>query len=205
MRFILALLFTVGFAAAANACTVQAVSGSNERINPKKINVAKMSQVITAYTNQARCQKRRKPLAYSKTLTKAADGHAKWMGKNSKLSHTSNKAGHRDLRARFKKARVKFRAGAENIAQTARLTIPPGETFRILDAGSCKFQRKNGQPIVPHTYDSLGKELVRLWVVSKGHNKNLMNRKFNNMGGAVGYDPKGRYCGAFYAVQVFSD
>ncbi len=205
MRFLLAFMFTIGFAASASACTLQGVSGANEQINPKKINVAKMSQVITAYTNLARCQKRRKPLAYSKALTKAADGHAKWMGKNGKLTHTSTKAGHKDLRSRFKKARVKFRTGAENIAQTARLTIPPGETFRILDAGNCKFQRKNGQPIVPHTYDSLGKELVRLWVKSKGHNKNLMDRKFNNMGAAVGYDAKGPYCGAFYAVQVFSD
>lgn len=205
MKFILTFCVALGLASAAQACSLQSVAGSNEQINPKRIDAMKISQVITAYTNVARCKKRRQPLEFSAKLTKAADGHAKWMGKSRKLSHTSNKSGYRTLRDRYKKERIKFRAGAENIAQTARLTIPPGESFRILNASKCQFQRSNGQAIVPHTYDSLGKELVRLWVASKAHNKNLMNRKYKKMGAGIGFDGKGPYCGAYFAAQVFTD
>ncbi len=205
LRSIILVLCASLISAPATACTLAKVGGSDAQINPNRIDSKLMSQSILAHTNLARCKKRRKPLEYSRNLTKAADGHAEWMGKTRTLSHTSTKSGQQKLQHRLKRARAPYRAAAENIASTNRMAFPRGASFGIKDRASCQFTDKSGNLIPAHTYDSLARQLVADWTASSGHNKNMMNKAYGKMGGSVAFDPKGKNCGTYFGIQVFTD
>ena len=204
MRSILVFLLVTFMVGPAAACTLKKPAGSDTIPVPGKIKTDLLSKSILAHSNLARCKKGRKGMVYSKKLTKASSGHAEWMAKARKVTHTSTKSRHKNPGDRLKRAGAKFRTGAENLAATPRMAIPQGKKVGITDAAKCQFTYK-GKPVPARSYDSLAAELVRLWINSKVHRDNLLNPNFKQMGAAVGFDKKAPMCGMFFAAQMFTD
>lgn len=204
MRIILGLTLAAFLANPAGACSLASVAGGNEVVVPNKVDANRISQAILAHANLARCKNNRSEMTFSAKLTKASDGHARWMAKSRKLSHTSTKAGRKSPGDRLKRSGAKYRTGAENILVTPRMAIPQGQKVGIKNLKKCQFTYK-GNAVPARTYDSLGKETVRLWMNSKAHRKNLLHRKFKQMGASVAFDGKAPMCGQFFAAQMFTD
>lgn len=207
MRIRLSVILTILFLvpSLAMSCSLTRVKGANTAINPNKINDGVLAASILAYTNQARCKAGRSALKSDKALIKMAQVHSKWMAGAQKMSHKSTVRGWKTLGDRLKKARAKFRVtAAENIGTTSYLAFPRGVQFKIVNAAKCQYKYNNGKPIPAHTYDSLAKEIVGLWMASPKHKANIMIKQVDRHGATVRYDPKAQQCGKFYATQVFA-
>ena len=75
--------------------------------------------------------------------------------------------------------------------------------FKILDGNSCKFAGYDGTPLGAHSYATLARHSVDLWMNSPGHRKNILNRKVRKTSTAVAFDPNAAYCGRFWLTQNF--
>lgn len=135
-------------------------------------------------------------------LSNQAKKHSQWMAKTQQLTHRSTVAGASTLRDRFKRAGVKFRTGSENIGMVHRYQID-NRRFKILDSGSCKFATYEGKSLPAHSYATLARHVVSLWMDSPGHRKNILDKKVSKVETAVAFDPNAKYCGRFWLTQNF--
>ncbi|AML52581.1 hypothetical protein RC74_16060 [Falsihalocynthiibacter arcticus] len=125
------------------------------------------------------------------------------MAKNSHLSHHSNISGQQNLQGRMKRTGLKFKTGSENISKMYRYKIT-SNPFYTQDLSTCQFSDANsGRSIPPHSYESLAREAVRLWVDSPDHRKNLMDGRMRLTSTAAAFDAKGSHCGTIYLTQNF--
>jgi len=131
-----------------------------------------------------------------------ARGHSRWMASRQVLSHRSTVPGKASLSQRIKSTGVSFRTGSENIGMVHRYRID-NRRFRILDSASCKFSTYEGQPLPAHSYASLARHVVQLWMDSPGHRKNILDRNARKTAVAVAFDPKAQYCGRYWVTQNF--
>ncbi|CAN0601721.1 unnamed protein product, partial [Ectocarpus sp. 12 AP-2014] len=130
-------------------------------------------------------------------LSNQAKKHSQWMAKTQQLTHRSTVAGASTLRDRFKRAGVKFRTGSENIGMVHRYQID-NRRFKILDSGSCKFATYEGKSLPAHSYATLARHVVSLWMDSPGHRKNILDKNVSKVETAVAFDPNAKYCGRFW-------
>ena len=135
-------------------------------------------------------------------LTRQAHTHSKWMARTGQLAHKSTIAGSATLMQRIKKSGVRFRTGSENIGMVHRYQID-NRRFRILDAQSCSFATSDGQRLPAHSYATLARHIVTLWMGSPGHRKNILDRKVKAMSSAAAFDAKAQNCGRFWVTQNF--
>ena len=103
----------------------------------------------------------------------------------------------------LKSSGVRFRAGSENIGLVHRFQID-GQRFRIRDASTCAFATGSGTPIGTHSYASLARHAVNLWMASSGHRRNILDRKVTMVGSAAAVDTSAPYCGQVYLSQNFA-
>ncbi len=197
-----ALVFTS--VQAAEACSRNVSSEAARTLVPSKgINQALMSSAIRTEVNFHRCRAGLSPVgAAGSELRKQATRHSGWMAKFQQLTHRSTVAGSATLKQRFQNAGVSFRAGSENIGMVHRYQID-NRRFNIVDSRACKFAAKDGTPLPAHSYASLARHVVNLWMNSPGHRKNILDRKVNRMTSGVAFDPKANYCGRFWVTQNF--
>ncbi|OYX42810.1 MAG: hypothetical protein B7Z02_10825 [Rhodobacterales bacterium 32-67-9] len=202
-----ALLFgmlLVTAAGSAAACSRAAVPGAQAPIRAEgRIDQGLVDAAIRAEVNYHRCRAGLQPLAEAGGLRKVAGQHAKWMARAHRLSHRSKTPGQATPVARLKASGLRFRAGSENIGQIARFQID-GRSFRIADAAGCGFLGGDGRAIPPHSYASLARTIVNLWMESSAHRSNILDRKVSRLGSGVGFDAKAPYCGNYYVSQSFA-
>ena len=158
---------------------------------------------IRAEVNYHRCRAGLAPLKQADGLRRVASRHALWMAKSRSLSHKSSTPGQSTTLARIKSSGLKIRAGSENIGYLGRFQFGNG-AFRITDASGCGFAAANGAAIPPHSYASLARSIVQLWMDSPAHRRNILDRKVTRVGSGVGYDPRAPHCGNFYVAQDFA-
>lgn len=203
-RTILALLFCAAAATGASACSVAKVAGADQLIRPEAgINQRLVDAAIRAEVNYHRCKAGRKPLSGSRALAKVASTHAMWMARAQTVSHKSGVAGQTTLRARMSSSGVRFKAGSENIGMVSRYALEGGP-FKIRDAAACKFETYGGKPIGAHSYASLARSIVQIWVTSKGHRENMLDRRVSMLGSGAGFTAKAPHCGRFFLSQNFA-
>ncbi len=197
-----ALVFTS--AQAAEACSRNVSSEAARTVVPSKnINQSLLSQAIRTEVNFHRCRAGLQGVSLaSGQLRKQATRHSGWMAKSQQLTHRSNVSGSATLKQRFQNAGVTYRAGSENIGMVHRYRID-NRRFNIVDSSACKFAAKDGTPLPAHSYASLARHIVNLWMDSPGHRKNILDRKVNRMTTGVAFDPKSKYCGRFWVTQNF--
>ena len=188
----------------AEACTRKISKTAAQTIVPAgRINQNLMDDAVRSEVNYHRCRAGLGPLASAGApLAKEARGHSRWMAKSQQLTHRSTVPGRASLRQRVKAAGVSFRTGSENIGMVHRYQID-NRRFKIADAGQCQFVASNGQALPAHTYATLARHIVDLWMNSPSHRKNIVDRDVSKVSTAVAFDPKAKYCGRYWFTQNF--
>ena len=191
-------------ASAADACSRSVSAKAAKTIVPTgRINQSLLEDAIRAEVNFHRCRAGLSNLGDAGNgLTREAYNHSKWMARTQQLTHKSTVAGAATLKQRFKNAGIRVRRGSENIGMVHRYQID-NKRFNILDSSACKFQTQEGQALPAHSYATLARHIVTLWMNSPGHRKNILDRRVTKMSAAVAFDPKAKYCGRFWLTQNF--
>lgn len=189
---------------AADACT-RAVSASAARtiVPAGRINQKMLDDAVRAEVNYHRCRAGLPSVSRAGAgMAKEARLHSRWMAKSQQLTHRSTVPGRATLKQRVKASGASFRTGSENIGMVHRYQID-NRRFKILSSSECKFASYQGQPLPAHSYASLARHAVNLWMNSPGHRKNILDRQVTKVSTAVAFDPKAQYCGRFWLTQNF--
>lgn len=188
----------------AEACSRTVSKKAAQTVVPAgKINQSLLDAAIRNEVNYHRCRAGLTKLGDAgNALTNQAKKHSQWMARSQQLSHRSTVAGASTLSQRVKNAGVRFRTGSENIAMVHRYRID-NRRFKILSSKQCQFATHEGQSLPAHSYASLARHVVDLWMSSPGHRKNILDRRVNRVSTAVAFDPKAQYCGQYWLTQNF--
>ncbi len=195
----IALFLGLG-AVPALACTKP--QGPDALIRQSAINQDLLERAILAEVNYYRCKANRHALVLAPDkLNKVAHGHSNWMAGTGKMSHTGGKSTGRTLSDRVRRSGLSARTYAENLAFLPRYRFG-GKPFRVKDRQGCRFQLADGREVGPHTYRSLARSVVKMWMESPGHRRNLLSRDQKQMSAAATIAPD-KYCGRLYVTQMF--
>ncbi|WP_457650745.1 CAP domain-containing protein [Profundibacter sp.] len=205
-KLITALVFlsaTFLFTLDAEACSRRTVPGSDKLIMPERhINETLLDAAVRVEVNYFRCRAGLRPVRSDSGLRKLANGHSKWMARARNMSHTSTVSGRRTLGDRLKRSGIRWKAAAENIGMVHRFQLEAQRFYG--DSSSCQFTNSSGHKIQPHSYKSLARYIVKLWMGSPGHRHNIMDQRMTKVGTAIALDRKAKYCGTYYITQNFA-
>ncbi len=207
-----AKLWTIGLVLAASVMSASVAEACSRSVSQKaantvvpasRINQDLLDAAIRVEVNYHRCRAGLGKVGDAGNgMANEAKRHSQWMARTGQLTHRSTVPGASTLKQRIKKSGVRFRAGSENIGMVHRFQID-NKRFRILDSSACRFATNDGQALPAHSYASLARHAVNLWMNSPGHRKNILDRKVNKTVTAVAFDPKSQYCGRFWLTQNF--
>jgi uncharacterized protein YkwD len=176
--------------------------GEDALIAQSAINQDRLTNEILVEVNYYRCRHGRAALRRaSDRLMTVAYGHSTWMAGADRMSHTGGRSTGRTLTDRFQRSGLSAQTYAENLAYLPRLRFG-GKPFQINDQRSCRFTSFDGQRVGAHTYRSLARTVVKMWMESPGHRKNLLSSRQREMSAAASLKPDG-YCGRLYITQMF--
>lgn len=136
-------------------------------------------------TNEERAKRNLPVLKYVHELEIAAWNHSRDMVKEDFFSHINSKNRKRkspDDRARLSGIANPFIA--ENIAEGFILQYKANKPVRSVSKGKFSYSA-NGPLIPPHSYLSLADELVKSWMNSPGHRRNLLSKDAMELGCGV--------------------
>ena len=189
---------------AADACGRSVSSKAAKTVVPEaRINQGLLDKAVLVEVNYHRCRAGLAPVkSAGGNLNQLAATHSQWMAKTRKLSHTSTIRGKSSLSQRMKASGLKYRTGNENIGYVHRYRID-NVRFKVLASGQCQFATMNGQPLPPHSYASLARHIVNLWMNSPSHRKNILARNVNRTTTGAAFTPAASHCGQFYLTQNF--
>ena len=188
-------------ATTASACTRDYPAGASEMV-PARVDQKLLDAVVRAEVNYHRCRAGLRPLGPAKSaLVEVAEAHSRWMARARTLSHRSGVAGASSLTERIRAANVEASKGAENIGMVHRYRID-GQHFRIVDGASCSFASRSGERLDAHSYASLARHAVGLWMNSSGHRRNILDPGVTRVSTAAAFGD-GQYCGQFWLTQNF--
>jgi len=189
---------------AADACARKVSKAAAQTVVPaSRINQKLLGDAVRAEVNYHRCRVGLSEVASAGTpLAKEARNHSRWMAKSQQLTHRSTVPGRASLKQRIKASGLPFRTGSENIGMVHRYQID-NRRFKILNASQCKFATPQGQPLPAHSYASLARQIVDLWMDSPPHRRNILDRQARKVSTAVAFDPNAKYCGRYWLTQNF--
>lgn len=188
-------------ATTASACTRDIPAGASQMV-PSRVDQQILDAAVRAEVNYHRCRAGLRPLGPANSaLVRVAAAHSTWMAQSRTLSHRSTVSGKASLSDRIRAANIRIRTGAENIGMVHRYRID-GQHFRIINGASCQFASQQGDPLPAHSYASLARHAVSLWMNSSGHRKNILNPNVKMVSTAAAYGD-GQYCGQFWLTQNF--
>lgn len=189
---------------AATGCTVpQSGPASQLPLPVGSFDQNMFSTEVLLQVNYHRCLQGVGPVGGHQGLTDVAATHAEWMAATRKLSHHSTIPGQSDVAARVRVAVTAPRVGSENIGYVHRYRIDEGEPF-FASGQNCAFTTRAGRAIATHSYASLAKRIVQLWMESPGHRVNVLDRNISVAGTAVAFDDNAPHCGVYYMSQNFA-
>ena len=191
-------------ATASEACSRSVSAVAAKTVVPSsRINQSLLDDAIRAEVNFHRCRAGISRVSDASTrLSKEAEKHSRWMARTQQLTHKSTVAGAATLKQRVKNAGVRIRTGSENIGMVHRFQID-NKRFKIVDSNACQFRSNDGQPLPAHSYATLARHVVTLWMNSPGHRKNILDARVRETTTAVAFDPEAQYCGQFWLTQTF--
>lgn len=194
----------VASASVAEACVRKIPAKAETTIVPtKRINQSLFDDAVRAEVNYHRCRAGLPPLADAGSdLSRVAEGHSKWMAKTQIMSHKSTIPGRATLSQRVKSTGLRFRTGSENIGMLHRYQID-NQRFKILNSSACQFSTYGGKSLDAHSYASLARLAVDLWMNSPGHRKNILDRRAKATVTAIAFNGNAQYCGQFWLTQNF--
>lgn len=132
----------------------------NQKIDPKNIDYKLFNAAIFYRTNIERVEHKKDRFIHSSALEKCAQDHSKNMVKKNFYSHTSPVKGMENMSQRLESVGITNVYSGENIYD--------------------KFEREP-------TYWSFASSLVKGWMDSKGHKRNILNSNYKYLGCGVCY------------------
>ena len=153
--------------------TFSKLKSVNALIVLDQIKINLLSAAIFHETNAQRIKYKRKPFNYSGKLKLAAQGHSSDMARLNFFSHTSKLKGKKSFLDRINGVNYYGYYYGENIVYS----------FSLED----------------QNYLDLAKHLVKLWMSSDGHRKNILNKNFKDLGCGIYLSSNHTY----YATQNF--
>lgn len=171
-----------------------------ERIDMQNINYPLLNAAIFYETNRQRDVHKLPVFKHSPALESAAKGHSNDMVKYNFFSHTSPVQDKKTMSMRLARVGITRAAAAENIAYTFGIEYESGRPVYPpdLNGGYFSYQHR-GKPIENRSYLGLAQNVVRGWMNSPGHRKNILNSKYLYLGvGAAHYID-----GSFYNIDNF--
>jgi|LGOV01.1.fsa_nt_gb uncharacterized protein YkwD len=172
----------------------QNISNINEQlIDGKNPNINKFAQSIFIELNISREKNNQAKFLYSKELENAALFHSEQMNEHKFFSH-SNKFD-KDYSTPLKRI-LKFNGNypfiAENIANIPLLNSESGKRIDIKQSKDGVKYYNKGIEITNHSYNSFAKKVVKGWMNSEGHRKNILNPNLQETGIGVVFYTKGK-------------
>jgi uncharacterized protein YkwD len=159
----------------------------HETIDLKSPDPAKLQAVIFFLTNEIRLKNNLLPLEYNERLEKTAAMHANDMVKHKFFSHFNTLDPKKKTpNDRAKLNRISNPALAENIVEGFVLNYTSGKSVILEGKGQFRY-REGDNLIVPRTYLALGESLLRDWMNSREHKKNILAREAVELGCGVAY------------------
>lgn len=164
----------------------------------------KVDRAIAYYTNIARCENGFGPLAADVRVLEAARLHSDNMAALNEFGHDISAPGAEGMRDRLVLAQVDYRQAAENIITGYFMDYVAGTRFFTTDAASCAFTDESGVRLKRHTYLTLAEEVVKGWMGSLGHRRNILGPDFSRHGAALAPSAETALCGGLLITQVFA-
>jgi uncharacterized protein YkwD len=160
-------------------------SAFNQRIDEKNVDYPLLNAAVFYATNEIRIKHGRKFLEYAPELEKAAWLHSKDMVEKNFFSHKNPyDSKKRTPEQRGRLAGIKNPKIAENIASGFGIDYRAGRP--VYKRGPGKFSYTPSGRILPnHTYLSLADALVKQWMNSPGHRRNILSRNGQQLGCGV--------------------
>lgn len=185
------------------ACSIKRIAGENKSVPAGSLNQTLLDKLIVDQVNLERCRRGLPKLQLNSGLRKQATHHSNWMARAQKLSHKAGAGTARQLKDRLRGSGIRFRTGAENIGMVPLYDIA-GKRFLIRSSFACQFTSNNGRVLGRHSYRSLANLIVREWMGSSGHRKNILSRKMRFTGSGAAVQPRAKHCGAVFLTQIFA-
>lgn len=159
----------------------------NKTVETTDQGVKIMNAVLFYVTNTMRIDAGLSPLKYNKLLEKSAMLHSKDMVRLNFFDHENTKNNkHRTPEDRARSAGIENPYIAENIIDNFVLDYKSGTP--VYTDGKGKFwYKKESDPVQIHTYLSLADKMLKEWMNSKGHRKNILSKDAIELGCGVAF------------------
>ena len=202
--FALGTFWTTAASAAQGSCNTRlSASAGSKAVSADALDQGLFNNAVLFYVNVERCNRGLTPLESDSTLIRATSQHTTHMATNAYVSHKSKQSGYRNLQDRLSKARVRYRIAGENVAKSFVFAF---NRQNVGASAQCQFRfSSNGSRVPRHTYDSLAKDLVVLWMESPTHRSNILHRDFRRAGATIGVNNDPNFCGTVYVAQNFAN
>lgn len=177
----------------------------NQPIDFNKVDRPLLHAAMFYVTNQERIKHGLKPFKHLDRMEKVAADHANDMVKYNFYSHVSRVKGKSTIVDRFKLEGLNLMSIAENISSSHGLQYQNGRKVNPPRSGLFTYASAKREVIVPHTYLSYAREVVRLWMESPSYRKSILNPHHEYLGcSAMVYGEKSFYnMPYFMGVQCF--
>ncbi len=174
----------------------------------KAIDYSLLQATIFHATNLERLAHGLPVFSFSKEAESAAVTHTKDMVKLNFYSHTSPVKSRKTPSDRLRAQGITPHFFGENIGKTFGIQYEEGKkVIKPKIPGEFRYSdTPHGEPIPPHTYSSIAKKIVKLWMESPGHRQNILNPNFTHLGCGTYVDFEKKFYDAPYimAVQNFA-
>ena len=175
-------------------------------IDVKNIDYPLLHAAVFYCTNIERVKRGLKPLKWKLNLEVAAYNHSKDMVKRNFYDHLSNKK----IEKRYKSAGILNPYFAENIAAEFAIKYKAGKGYYTHEKnsslnGEYRFSYNDDESdLIPfHSYLSFAKKLVKGWMNSSGHRKNILLKNGLELGIGVYLKIDNDGWPEFYCTQNF--
>jgi uncharacterized protein YkwD len=174
-------------------------------IDEKKVDRSLLHAAMFYATNEQREKQGLEPFRHQEKFEKVAADHAADMVKYDFYSHVSVVKGKKTVRDRFLLEGINPKMVAENISSSYALNYQIGRKVYPPKNGIFQYSTGDREEILPHTYLSYARDVVRLWMESPGHRANILNPQFHYLGcGAMIFSLKTFFNMPYFkAVQCF--
>ena len=169
------------------APSISEIAGNiaNQKIDYRDMNQDVMEYVLHEEVNKMRSARKLPRFKRHQVLVNAAIDQNNYIVRLGDLSHSQNNAGKKTLGDRVKAFGGGFQAMAENLIY---------EGFAIRTTNGTQTE------VITISYQEMAQNMVKNWLASPGHRRNLLNPKYDQVGTAIGYNGK---LHAVFATQVF--
>ena len=189
----------------AAACNARPDPRFAQRIPEGALDTALLDRAIRFHSNRARCRLGLRPLGPDPLLVATATEYSADMVRLGFFGHVSPVPGRATMGERLEASGVRYRTAGENLATAKRLEIASGQAVYPMGGDRCAFSAEpRGRRIPVRSYDSLARHLVRRWLDSPGHRRNLLNPAYTRHGASAITDPSGPVCDTISATQLFA-